>query len=143
LDRIRGVEVPPPIGPGTSVVVSGDDVPVTDTAILEAEVPAQRRRTPAKRKARKLAKQLRAERPDCTYLREVFRRLRVELDVPVATTTKKLPFVPSEDQLRSFYTEVWRGGRSGDIPAVPGDLLPDVARHRPGSYNVVIDKFPV
>jgi hypothetical protein len=38
-------------------------------------------RTPAKRKARQLAKYLRSERPDYAYLKEVFRHLRDELGV--------------------------------------------------------------
>jgi hypothetical protein len=58
------------------VVPCGEDVAVTDTAVLEVAVPAQLRRTPVKRKARELAKHLRAERPDHTYLKEVFRHLR-------------------------------------------------------------------
>jgi hypothetical protein len=36
-------------------------------------------RTPAKRKARQLAKYLRSERPNYAYLKEVFRHLRDEL----------------------------------------------------------------
>jgi integrase/recombinase XerD len=87
---------------------------VTTEAVDVGQAPG-RRRTPAKRKARELAKHLRGERPDYAYLKEVFRHLRAELEVPVTTTTKKLPFVPTEQQMRAFYTEVWRGGRSGDI----------------------------
>ncbi|MDT4995488.1 MAG: hypothetical protein QOH97_5380 [Actinoplanes sp.] len=88
---------------------------MTDTASPDAGVPVRRQRTPAKRKARELAKHLRGERPDYTYLKEVFRHLRDELDIGVTTTAKKLPFVPTEEQLRAFYAQVWRGGRSGDI----------------------------
>ena len=56
------------------------------------------RRTPAKRKARQLAKHFRGERPDYAYLKEVFRQLRAELGVEVTTTPKTLPYVPSEDE---------------------------------------------
>jgi integrase len=93
-------------------------VPVTDTASLDTGVPAQRQRTPAKRKARELAKHLRGERPDYTYVKEVFRHLRAELDIEVTTTVKKLPFVPTEQQLRAFYEQVWRARRGGDIVLV-------------------------
>ena len=51
-------------------------------------------RTPARRKARQLAKYLRAERPDYAYLKEVFRHLREELAVEVARAPKRLPYVP-------------------------------------------------
>jgi len=53
-------------------------------------------RTPARRKARQLAKYLRAERPDYAYLKEVFRHLREELAVEVARAPKRL-----------LYTGVW------------------------------------
>jgi integrase/recombinase XerD len=33
----------------------------------------------------------------------------------VATTAKKLPVVPTEEQLRGFYEQVWWARRSGDI----------------------------
>jgi len=72
-------------------------------------------RTPAKRKARQLARHLRGERPDYAYLKEVFRHLRAELDIEVATTPKKLPQVPTEDEIRRYYQAVWNGRRTGDI----------------------------
>jgi hypothetical protein len=53
------------------------------TDLVNADQAPVRRRTPAKRKARELAKHLRGERPDYTYLKEVLRHLRAELDVPV------------------------------------------------------------
>jgi integrase len=75
--------------------------------------PAQR--TPARRKARQLARHLRGERPDYAYLKEVFRHLRDELGVEVATTAKKLPYVPTEAEIRRYYQTVWTARRSGDI----------------------------
>lgn len=75
--------------------------------------PAQR--TPARRKARQLARHLRGERPDYAYLKEVFRHLRDELGVEVATTAKKLPYVPAEAEIRRYYQTVWTARRSGDI----------------------------
>lgn len=76
---------------------------------------SQSRRTPAKRKARQLAKYLREERPDYAYLKEVFRHLRAELDIPVQRQPKKLPYVPTEAEIRSYYTTVWASRRTGDI----------------------------
>jgi integrase/recombinase XerD len=87
--------------------VTGPDQP--------ADPPATPRRTPAKRKARQLAKHLRGERPDYAYLKEVFRHLRDELDVPVTTTPAKLPYVPTEAELRRYYQTVWTARRGGDI----------------------------
>jgi integrase/recombinase XerD len=72
-------------------------------------------RTPARRKARQLAKYLRAERPDYAYLKEVFRHLRDELGVEVTQTPKKLPYVPTEAEIRAFYDAVWKARRAGDV----------------------------
>ncbi|MGH3495475.1 MAG: tyrosine-type recombinase/integrase, partial [Sciscionella sp.] len=73
------------------------------------------RRTPAKRKARQLAKHLRDERPDYAYLKAVFRALREELDVQVQREPKTLPYVPSEDEIRRYYQTVWQARRGGDM----------------------------
>ena len=72
-------------------------------------------RTPAKVKARQLAKHLRDERPDYPYLKEVFRHLRDELDVAVPRGVKRLPYVPSEAEIRRFYEAVWQSRRMGDV----------------------------
>ena len=72
-------------------------------------------RTPAKRKARELAKHLRGERPDYAYLKDVFRHLRAELGVEVQRQPKTLPFVPSEAEIRRYYETVWIARRGGDI----------------------------
>ena len=77
--------------------------------------PAAPNRTPAQRKARQLAKYLRAERPDYTYLKEIFRHLRDELGVQVATAPTKLPYVPTEAEIRRYYQTVWAARRTGDI----------------------------
>jgi integrase/recombinase XerD len=84
---------------------------MTDAAAPE---PAPRR-TPAKRKARQLAKHLRAERPDYAYLKEVFRHLRDELGVEVTTGPTTLPYVPTEAEIRRYYQTVWTTQRTGDI----------------------------
>ena len=59
---------------------------------MTATTPATR--TPARRKARELAKHLRGERPDYAYLKEVFRHLRAELDIEITRQPKTLPYVP-------------------------------------------------
>lgn len=75
----------------------------------------QTRRTGAKKKARELAKLLRAERPDYAYLKEVFRHLRTELEVEVPGPSRRLPWVPTEQQVRAFYEAVWRTRRTADL----------------------------
>src|SRR5437660_11829775 len=72
-------------------------------------------RTPPKQKARELAKYLRGERPDYDYLKQVFRHLRAELDVAIARQPKRLPHVPSEDEMRRYYETVWRTRNFGDM----------------------------
>ncbi|MGH9278761.1 MAG: tyrosine-type recombinase/integrase [Acidimicrobiales bacterium] len=78
-------------------------------------VALNRRRTPARQKARQLAKRLRAERPDYIYLKEVFRHLRTEVNVKVQREPKKLPYVPTEGEIRRYYETVWKERRGGDI----------------------------
>ena len=66
-------------------------------------------RTPVKEKAKQLIKLRRQENPDYNYLREVFRQIRKELDVQVNTgTTKKLPQVPTEEEIAKYYDVVWK-----------------------------------
>jgi integrase/recombinase XerD len=77
--------------------------------------PPGPQRTPAKRKARQLAKHLRGERPDYAYLKEVFRHLRAELGIEVQSSPKKLPYVPSEAEIHCFYSAVWAERRSQDL----------------------------
>jgi integrase/recombinase XerD len=65
-------------------------------------------RTPAKQKAKQLAKSLRQESPDYDYLREIFRHLRKELNIVVVHKDKKLPYVPTEEEICKYYEAVWR-----------------------------------
>jgi site-specific recombinase XerD len=76
---------------------------------------AAARRTPPKRKARQLARHLRDERPDYAYLKAVFRALRDELGVDMQRQPKTLPYVPSEDEIRRYYTTVRQARRTGDM----------------------------
>ena len=73
------------------------------------------RRTPAKRKAKELAKYLRGERPDYAYLKSLFQHLRGELGVEIPKTAKKLPYVPTEDELKRYYDAVWKAKNFQDM----------------------------
>jgi integrase/recombinase XerD len=72
-------------------------------------------RTPPKQKARELARRLRGERPDYAYLKQVFRHLRAELEVEIPRAPKRLPHVPSEEELRRYYQTVWQARNFGDM----------------------------
>jgi integrase/recombinase XerD len=72
-------------------------------------------RTPAKQKARELAKHLRAERPDYAYLKSVFRALREELAIVVPGPSRRLPDTPSEAEIRRYYETVWQARHGPDI----------------------------
>jgi integrase/recombinase XerD len=72
-------------------------------------------RTSPKKKAKELAKYLRAEQPDYLYLKGVFRALRVELEVEVPKVEHRLPEVPTEEELRQFYQVIWQTRNFADM----------------------------
>src|SRR6266566_9113369 len=72
-------------------------------------------RIPPKKKARELAKYLRAERPDYSYLKSVFRALREELEIQVPRRETRLPEIPTEEEMRHFYQAVWNCRNFGDM----------------------------
>lgn len=73
-------------------------------------------RTPARQKARQLAKYLRTEQPDYVYLKEIFRHLHEELGIEVPQSgQKKLPVMPSEAELRRYYEMVWQARNIQDM----------------------------
>lgn len=74
-----------------------------------------RPRTSAKKKARQLAKYLREEHPDYAYLKSIFRFLREELEIAVEPTPKKLPAVPTEQEIQRFYDVVWKARKVQDM----------------------------
>ena len=43
------------------------------------------------------------------------RYLRAELEIEVQRVPKKLPYVPTEDEIRRFYSAVWKERRGGDV----------------------------
>ena len=66
-------------------------------------------RTPVKEKAKQLCKLLKTESPDYNYLREVFRQIRKDLNIVVdAGSPKKLPYVPTEEEIAKYYSAVWK-----------------------------------
>lgn len=75
-------------------------------------------RTPMEKKAKQIAKLLRGERPDYHYMRAVFSLVRKELDVVVLKKGKKLPYVPTEDELKSFYNTVWKSRHMQNVLVV-------------------------
>jgi len=82
---------------------------------LDSSMPAKSLRTGPKKKARELAKYLRHEHPDYAYLKSVFYQLRLELDINVPQASKKLPYVPSEEEIKRFYQVVWQSQNFGDM----------------------------
>lgn len=64
-------------------------------------------RTPPKKKAQSLAKYFVKENPDYEYLKSVFRHLRGELEISPGKKAKKLPYVPSEQEIKRYYSVVW------------------------------------
>jgi integrase/recombinase XerD len=76
------------------------------------------KRTPAKKKAKELAKFLRTERPDYNYLKSVFQYLREELDITVTKAPKKLPDVPTEEEIERYYKVVWKSQNFQDMVIV-------------------------
>jgi integrase/recombinase XerD len=73
------------------------------------------RRTGTKKKAHELAKYLRDEQPDYAYLKSLFYHLRLELNISVPHSSKKLPYVPSEEEIRRYYEVVWQSQNFGDV----------------------------
>jgi len=72
-------------------------------------------RTSARKKALQIAKYFRHEHPDYNYLRSVFVALRKVLEVQVNTAPKKLPYVPSEEEMRQYYNIVWKSKNMQDV----------------------------
>ncbi len=65
-------------------------------------------RTPIDQIVKKITKILRDERPDYIYLRDLFKKIRSELDIEVQTKEKHLPYVPTEEEMKNYYDAVWQ-----------------------------------
>lgn len=55
------------------------------------------------------------KQPDYDYLRAVFVHLRKELGVEVGSKAKKLPYVPTEEEIRKYYKAVWESKNLQDM----------------------------
>ncbi|NJP22149.1 MAG: tyrosine-type recombinase/integrase [Hydrococcus sp. CRU_1_1] len=73
------------------------------------------KRTPAPKKAKEIAKLFRSERPDYNYLKSVFRYLRLELEISVPSQGKKLPSVPTSEEMQRYYQAVWKTRNVSDM----------------------------
>ena len=76
---------------------------------------AKLNRTTPKKKAKELSKYLRKEKPDYNYLKSLFRYLREELEVDVPTPHRKLPYVPTEEEVKKYYEVVWNAKNFKDM----------------------------
>lgn len=65
-------------------------------------------RTPPKEMAKKLSQQLRPQRPDYQYLKQVFQHIRTILDVTPNSKEKRLPELLTDQELIAFYDAVFR-----------------------------------
>lgn len=61
----------------------------------------------AKKMAKKVSAMLNTQNPNYDYLRDVFRFVRDNLNIEVTTKPKKLPYVPTEEEIRLFYKVIW------------------------------------
>lgn len=75
----------------------------------------QGKRTSTKKKAKQLAKYLRKERPDYFYIKRLFSDLKKELDIEVPKDSKKLPYVPTEEEVKKYYEVVWNSKNFQDM----------------------------
>jgi integrase/recombinase XerD len=80
--------------------------------------PEYVQRTPVREKAKQFAKLLRKENPDYTYMRELFRALREDLDIPTLHLEKKRPYIPTEEEIRNYYRVVWQSRNMQNIMIV-------------------------
>lgn len=76
------------------------------------------KRTSPHKKALQIAKYFRHESPDYHYLRAVFQNLRQALKVEVTAAPKKLPYVPTETELKKYYDALWNAQNMQDMMIV-------------------------
>lgn len=61
----------------------------------------------AKMMAKKVSKLLKSQNPNYDYIRDVFRFVRKELNIEVTYVAKRLPCVPTENEVKSLYQVIW------------------------------------
>lgn len=69
----------------------------------------------AKKMAKKVSKLFKAQNPNYDYLRDVFRFVRKELNIRITTIPKRLPYVPTEDEIKRFYNAFWESSETKHI----------------------------
>jgi len=74
-----------------------------------------KKRTSVAKKSKQLAKYLRVEYPDYNYLKQLFQQLRKDLDIEIPKASKKLPYVPTENELKKYYESVWKSNNLKDM----------------------------
>ena len=80
----------------------------------------------AKKMAKRVSKLLKDQNPNYDYLRDVFRFVRQELNIEVTTIPKKLPYVPTEEEIRQFYESVWQSNDTKHMLIIKTLLLTGV-----------------
>lgn len=75
-------------------------------------------RTALQKKANQIIKLLKNEQPDYHYLRNLFQLVRKGLSVVVLRKSQKLPYVPTEKELKSFYDVVWHSQNMQNVMIV-------------------------
>lgn len=75
-------------------------------------------RISVREKAKQFAKQLVKENPDYNYLRELFRHIRFELGITPDKQPKRLPYVPTEEEVKKYYTVVWQSRNMQNVTLI-------------------------
>ena len=58
-------------------------------------------------RAKQIARIIQIDNPDYYYLKELFKKLRKELEIKRTLEPKKLPYVPTTEEIRRYYDVVW------------------------------------
>ena len=58
-------------------------------------------------RAKQIAQIIQIDNPDYYYLKELFKKLRKELEIKRALEPKKLPYVPTTEEIKRYYDVVW------------------------------------
>ena len=69
----------------------------------------------AKQMSKKVAKLLSFQKPNYDYIRDVFRFVRQDLNIEVTTKSKKLPYVPTTEEIQQLYTAVWHANETKHV----------------------------
>ena len=58
-------------------------------------------------RAKQIAQIIQIDNPDYYYLKELFKKLRKELEIKRTLEPKKLPYVPTSEEIKRYYDVVW------------------------------------